>query len=74
MNNKPFSVSLAPQTKDLYSYYDDINLDIPEGAYYYADGHKIDIDCGAHFTGTTVLLNLDTFEEKVFTMTDRENI
>lgn len=58
---------------DLYSYYDDIDLDIPEGAYYYADGHKIDIDCGTHFTGTTVLLNLDTFEEKVFTMTDREN-
>ena len=29
---------------------------------------KICIDCGAHFTNTTVLLNLDTFEEKIFTI------
>ena len=42
--------------------------EIQPGAFYYANGHKIDIDCGAHFTNTTVLLNLDTFEEKVFTM------
>lgn len=36
------------------------------GAFYYAEGHKICIDCGAHFTGRTVLLNLDTFDEEIF--------
>ena len=56
---------------ELYSYHDDIEIDVPEGAYYYCEGHKVCIDCGAHFTGQTVLLNLDAFEEKVFTMTDR---
>lgn len=37
-----------------------------EGAYWYADGHKCCIDCGTVFTGMTVLLNLDTWEERVF--------
>lgn len=55
--------------EELSMYHDNIPRDgeIEAGAYYYADGHKIDIDCGAHFTGCTVLLNLDTFEEDVFT-------
>ena len=57
--------------KELNRYHDDIP-EATEGAYYYADGHKIDIDCGAHFTGKTVLLNLDTFEEKVFDNAERE--
>ena len=51
------------------SYYNDgipRETKIESGAYYYAGGHKIDIDCGAHFTGCTVLLNLDTFDEEVF--------
>lgn len=30
--------------------------------YAYCGGHKIDIDCGAHFMGATALINLDTFE------------
>lgn len=34
-----------------------------DGAYWYADGHKCCIDCGSHYTGTTILLNLDTFEQ-----------
>ena len=38
------------------------------GAYYYNNNHKIDIDCGAHYTGRTVVLNLDTFEEEIFTL------
>ena len=40
--------------------------EIEPGAFYYAEGHKICIDCGAHFTDCTVLLNLDTFNEEVF--------
>lgn len=54
--------------EELSMYHDDIPRDggVEPGAYYYAGGHKIDIDCGAHFTDTTVLLNLDDFSEKVF--------
>ena len=54
--------------EELSIYHDDISRDgeVEPGAYYYAGGHKIDIDCGAHFTGCTVLLNLDDFSEKVF--------
>ena len=54
--------------EELAMYHDNIPKDdeIEPGAYYYAGGHKIDIDCGAHFTNTTVLLNLDTFDEEVF--------
>lgn len=56
--------------EELSMYHDDIPKDgeVEPGAYYYADGHKIDIDCGAHFTGCTVLLNLDDFSEQVFTI------
>lgn len=32
----------------------------------YCDGHKIDIDCGAHFQNSTALINLDTFEIIIF--------
>lgn len=39
------------------------NYKYGDGAFWYAGGHKCCIDCGAHYTGTTVLLNLDTFEE-----------
>ena len=54
--------------EEMSMYCDDIPRDgeVEPGAYYYAKGHKIDIDCGAHFTDTTVLLNLDNFSEKVF--------
>lgn len=40
--------------------------DIEPGALWYADGKKCCIDCGAVFTGTCVLLNLDTWDEEVF--------
>ena len=40
--------------------------DIQPGAFWYCDGHKICIDCGTHFTGCAVLLNLDTFDEEIF--------
>ena len=32
-------------------------------AYWYGDAHKIDLDCGSWYTGRTILLDLDTFEE-----------
>lgn len=41
--------------------------DIEPGALWYADGRKCCIDCGAVFTGICVLLNLDTWDEDVFT-------
>lgn len=45
-----------------------------DGAFWYAGGHKCCIDCGAHYTNTTVLLNLDTFEEiKIGTPNQEDN-
>lgn len=59
--------------EELSMYHDNIpEGDIEPGAYYYAGGHKICIDCGAHFTDMTVLLNLDTFDEEIFGIEDRE--
>jgi serine/threonine protein phosphatase 1 len=40
--------------------------ELEPGALWYCGGHKICIDCGAHFTGVTTLINLDTFDEEVF--------
>lgn len=37
-------------------------------AFWYCDKHKVCIDTGACVTNKTVLLNLDTFEEKMFTI------
>jgi calcineurin-like phosphoesterase family protein len=39
---------------------------IEPGAYWYAGGHKVNIDCGTVFTGVCVLLNLDTWDEEIF--------
>jgi calcineurin-like phosphoesterase family protein len=36
-----------------------------QGAHWYCNNHKINIDCGAHWTKYTVLLDLDTFDEYV---------
>lgn len=38
------------------------------GAMWYAQNHKICLDCGCFFTGCTCLLNLDTFDEEVITL------
>lgn len=43
---------------------------IPEGMVWYDNGHKIDIDTGAFFTGKACLLNLDTLEEEIFYESD----
>ncbi len=39
---------------------------IEPGAYWYAKGHKVNIDCGAVFTGVMVMINLDTWDEEIF--------
>ena len=44
------------------------------GAYWYCDNHKVCLDCGSAYTGETVLLNLDTFEEHIFTNESNEDI
>ena len=43
-----------------------------KGAVWYADGHKVNIDCGSVWTGKTVLLDLDTFEQHIFTIDESE--
>lgn len=55
--------------EDLQFY--DMSCDTKEGswdggAYFYAEGTKCDIDLGAHFTGRTVVLNLETLESHVY--------
>lgn len=40
--------------------------DVEEGALWYCNDHKVDIDCGVFATGQTVLLDLDTFDEHIF--------
>lgn len=40
---------------------------VPDGAFYYCNGHKIDVDCGVHYTGYTTLLNVDTMKETIIT-------
>ena len=36
------------------------------GAYWYAEDRKVNIDCGLVWTGETVLLDLDTWDEHIF--------
>lgn len=42
------------------------------GAYFYGKGHKICIDTGAVWNNTSVLLNLDTWEETILECTKKE--
>lgn len=42
------------------------------GALWYCNNHKVDIDCCSYMSGKTVLLNLDTFDEHIFTV-DKED-
>lgn len=49
--------------------WDDLNVPRKaqeKGAFWYADGRKLDIDTGAVWTGHCVLVNLDTWEEHIF--------
>lgn len=40
--------------------------EVEPGALWYCDGHKVCVDAGAVFTGYCSLLNLDTWDEEVF--------
>lgn len=39
---------------------------VKDGSYFYASGHKINIDAGSVWTGGAILLDLDTFDEHIF--------
>lgn len=39
-----------------------------DGAFWYCNNHKVNIDCGSYATGKTLLLDLDTFDEHIFTI------
>lgn len=41
-------------------------FDYEDGALWYADNHKVNIDTGAVWTNQTVVLDLDTFDEHIF--------
>ena len=43
-----------------------IQLPFEDGAIWYLDNHKVDIDCGTIITNRTVLLDLDTLDETIF--------
>ena len=45
--------------------------EVPEyngGAFWYADNHKVNLDTGACWTGFTIVLDLDTFDEHIFSI------
>lgn len=68
----PIALMVEEQDNFMAFYSDDDNFVkrnadmIEPGAYWYAGGHKINIDCGAVFTGVCVLLDLDTWNEQIF--------
>jgi hypothetical protein len=46
---------------------DDLHIrELEPGALWHCNNHKIAIDCGACVTGMTTLLDLDTFDEHIF--------
>ena len=60
---------------DEYLYQAPSEKEVEPGAFWYCPDdkgrpHKVDIDCGAVFTGHTVLLNLDTWDEEIFMAED----
>lgn len=55
--------------KDIITHTDDM---IEPGAYWYAKGHKVNIDCGTVWTDCSVLLNLDTWDEAIFVLDKEE--
>lgn len=42
------------------------------GAFWYCKAHKVNIDTGAYATGQIVLLDLDTFDEHIFSVKEEE--
>lgn len=62
----PYIVEDRNNAKHFYGIFDKDEI-APNGAFYYCNGHKVDVDCGVHYTGHTVLLNIDTMEENIIT-------
>lgn len=54
--------------------YLDNNWKPEDGAYWYNNNHKVDIDTGAYATGTAVLLDLDTFDEHIFMLEESNDL
>lgn len=48
-------------------------LTVEPGSFIHCDGHKICIDCGTIWTGESVLLNLDTWDEEIFYIGKEDN-
>ena len=63
---------MVQEQDEIANFYSDEELPIRNsdmiepGAYWYACGHKVNIDCGCVFTDICVLLNLDTWDEEIF--------
>ncbi len=43
-----------------------MNANPEDGAFFYDNGHRINIDCGTANSNMIVLLNIDTFDEDIF--------
>lgn len=56
-----------PLMDDEFKFYEKNHVPFEPGAYWYEHNRKVNIDCGAVWTGYTVLLDLDTFDEQIFT-------
>lgn len=46
--------------------FEDKDIEIEPGAFWYCEGHKCNIDNGAFWTGNVCLLDLNTWEEHIF--------
>lgn len=55
-----------PLMDDEFKFYEKNHVPLEVGAYWYERNRKVNIDCGAVWTGHTVLLDLDTFDEQIF--------
>lgn len=42
------------------------DVELEDGAFWYCDDHKVNIDCGTVWNDFTVLLDLDTWDEHIF--------
>lgn len=61
----PLMIERCP---DLIKWFGASESSYEDGAFWYCNNHKVNIDCGAFFTGKTVLLDLDTFDEHIFSI------
>lgn len=68
----PIPVMMHDLKKVKEFFKDDVNKtfvsfeDYDSGALWYANGHKVNLDTGAYWTGIATVLDLDTFDEHIF--------